>query len=119
MRSTTDSTASFTRVGDHASEALVLEGPVRLGLWSTRKDFHPTGDVDYSAWIEDCAAAGTGCTVLASSGDVRGHVHDWNGGTANWTYRDITIGTVNYTISVGRQLRLRLMFDHEDVWVAL
>jgi len=95
----------------------VVKGPVRLDLWSTRKDFRPSGDVDYSAWIEDCATDGTGCIVLASSVDV--HVNDWNGGVADWVYKEITIGTLNHTVVPGRELRLRLMFGHEDVWIAL
>jgi len=48
-----------------------------------------------------------------------GYVPDRNGGVADWTYREITIGTLNHTVVPGRQLRLRLMFGLEDMWVGL
>ena len=96
---------------------LVLDGPVRLVLWSTAEDFDDDTDIDYSVWLQDCAANGTGCVTLASTLDV--HVDEWNGGSETWVRREITIGSVDATIAAGRMLRLRLMFDHDDVWVAL
>jgi hypothetical protein len=99
------------------SVPLVLNGPVKLELWSARRGFDSSGSVDYSVWVQDCAADGTGCTTLTSSVDV--HVHDWNGGVPDWTYREIVVGSLDHTVAVGRQLRLRLMFGHQDVWVAL
>lgn len=98
------------------SAPLALRGPVSLDLWSTSKDFEGTKDVDYSIWLHDCAVDGTGCVLLASASDV--HVDSWNGGVAAFVERDITFGSVDTTINVGRMLRMRLMFHHEDVWVA-
>ncbi len=99
------------------SSDLVLDGPVRLVLWSTVEDFDDHGDIDYSIWLQDCASNGTGCVTLASTLDV--HVDEWNGGNETWVRREITVGSVDATIAAGRMLRLRLMFNHDDVWVAL
>ena len=95
---------------------MVLDGPVSLQLWSTSQDFHPSHDQDYSVWLQDCAANGTGCITVASSLDV--HVNSWNGGQADWTYREIGLGDVSHTVAAGRRLQVRLMFDHHDVWIA-
>lgn len=95
---------------------LALNGPITLDLWSTAAEFEPTKDVDYSVWLHDCALDGTGCTLLTSTLDV--HVDDWNGGVADWVRRDISLGSVDTTITSGRMLSMRLMFHHHDVWVA-
>ncbi len=99
-----------------ASSPLVLDGPVSLRLWSSSKDFHPNDDEDYSIWLEDCAADGTACVIVANAHDV--HVHAWNGGVADWVYREITVGSVSHTLAAGRMMRLRLMFNHHDLWIA-
>jgi hypothetical protein len=99
------------------SSDLVLNGPVSLRLWSTVSHFESSKAVDYSIWVLDCAADGTGCTTIASTVNV--HVDEWNGGLADWVPRDIVVGSVDHTIVGGRMLRVRLMFDHENLWVAL
>jgi hypothetical protein len=106
----------FQRWGFVAASDLVLDGPVSLRLWSTAEGFHPDHDIDYSIWLEDCAADGTGCTTIASSVNV--HTDEWNGGVEDWVQRDITVGSVSHTVAGGRMLRVRLMFDHHDVWIA-
>ncbi len=99
------------------SSDLVLNGPVSLRLWSTVAQFESSKAVDYSIWVLDCAADGTGCTTIASSVNV--HVDKWNRGVADWVTRDIVVGSADHTIVAGRMLRVRLMCDHEDLWVAL
>ncbi|MGQ0832168.1 MAG: Ig-like domain-containing protein [Microthrixaceae bacterium] len=98
------------------SAPLSLKGPVTLDLWSTVEGFAASQDIDYSIWLQDCASDGTGCAILASAIDV--HINDWNGGTADWVERSITFGSLDTTIASGRMLRMRLMFHHQDVWVA-
>ena len=95
---------------------LRLDGVVTLRLWSTVKDFDTDKDADRSVWLLDCAASGKGCTILASTVDV--HIDKWNGGVAGWAYREITVGSVSHTIAPGRMLRLRVMFNHEDIWIS-
>jgi HD domain len=100
-----------------ASEPMVLSGPVTLELWSTAKDFHEKDDLDYSIWLLDCAPDGLDCVVLASTVDV--HVSEWNGGVKDWVLRTIPVGVADHTVQPGRMLRLRLMFNHHDAWIAL
>ena len=95
---------------------LQLNGPVALQLWSTSKDFRTDKDAHPHLYLYDCAAGGTACTKIAET-DV--HFRDWNGSTANWVYHEITIGSVNRSIAAGRELRIRLLVHHEDVWVAM
>ena len=95
---------------------LALTGPVTLSLWSTAEDFDGQDDLDYSIWLQDCAADGTGCATVASTGKV--HVDEWNGGVSGWVRRDITIGSVTHTVTAGRMLQLRVMFGHHDLWFA-
>ena len=95
---------------------LQLNGPVALQLWSTSKDFRTDKDAHPHLYLYDCAAGGTACTKLAET-DV--HFRDWNGSTANWVYHEITIGSVNRSIAAGRELRIRLLVQHNDVWVAM
>ena len=99
-----------------AGTPIHLDGVLTLGLWSSVKDFKPDKEADSSVWVLDCAANGTGCTTLASAVDV--HVDGWNGGMAGWSYRPITVGSVSHTVAPGRMLRLRVMFNHEDVWIS-
>lgn len=70
----------------------------------------------YQVYLHDCAADGTGC-VLALASD--NHVDRWNGGIADWVFKDISLGTIDHTFAAGRMLRVRLMFDHNPMWVAL
>jgi hypothetical protein len=47
------------------------------------------------------------------------HRNDWNDGVSDFGYREITVGSLTHTVASGRVLKLRLMFGHEDVWVAM
>jgi hypothetical protein len=96
---------------------LVLNGPVSMRLWSTVGHFEANKAVDYSIWVRDCAADGTDCSTIASAVNV--HVGRWNDRAGDWATRDIVVGSIDHTIAAGRMLRVRLMFDHRDVWVAL
>ena len=75
--------------------------------FQTGKDAHPY------VYLYDCAAGGTPCTKIAET-DI--HFNNWNGTTANWVYHEITIGSVSRTISSGRELRIRLLVNHNDLW---
>ena len=95
---------------------LQLNGPVALQLWSTLKDFRTDKNAHPHVYLYDCAAGGTACTKIAETAI---HVNDWNGTTANWVYHEISIGSVNRSIAAGRELRIRVLVQHEDLWVAL
>ena len=99
-----------------SDQDLVLDGPVQLDLWSTVADFATMKNVDVSTWLHDCAPDGTDCRLLSETRDV--HVDDWNGATADWVNHTVDMGSVDAVVPAGRALRLRLMFGHEDVWVA-
>ncbi|WP_460458901.1 cadherin-like domain-containing protein [Angustibacter peucedani] len=94
---------------------LALDGPVQLRLWSS-PELKADKAVDYAVWVDDCDALGLTCVPVVSS--VKVHVDDWTT-TTTWEQRTITVGSAQHTVAAGRQLRLRLMFGHEDLWLPL
>ena len=94
---------------------LVLNGPVTAELWSTIADFRTDRDSHPYIYLFDCAAGGTGCVPFAEN-DI--HVKDWNNGPT-WTQHLFTVGSVSRTIAAGRELRLRLLVKHDDLWIAM
>ncbi len=95
---------------------LQLDGPVTLRLWSTVEDFDTGKSAHPYAYLYDCAGGGASCTKIAES-EV--HFNNWNGSTANWVYHEITVGSVTRSIAAGRELRLRLLNGHNDLWIPL
>ena len=95
---------------------LVLNGPVTLQLWSTIDGFDPDDPAHPYVYLYDCLIGGLACVKIAQN---EMQLQNWNGGVADWVYREITVGSVSRTIFVGRELRLRLQVDKNDFWVAL
>ena len=99
------------------SAPLVVSGPVRLELWAALRDFrderHP---ITTFVWLHDCREDGTDCRrLLRTAIDVE----DWDRGTDDFVRHDLDLGPLSTTVAPGRMLRMRLMFDHQDMWVAL
>jgi putative nucleotidyltransferase with HDIG domain len=95
---------------------LVLNGPVTLQLWSSVDGFDPDDDVHPHVFLYDCLIGGLACVRIAQT-DV--YVPSWNGGSSTWVYREVTIGSVDRTIILGRELRVRLQTSQNDLWVAM
>lgn len=98
------------------SAPLVLNGPVTLRLWSTIANFGINNEGHPYVYLYDCAAGGIVCTRIAEN-DV--HIDNWNGSVSDWMYRTITVGSVDRTIAAGRALKVVLLFEHEDLWLAM
>ncbi len=95
------------------SGGLSLNGPVSLEIWTSleNKAFQ---DLDYSAWVFAC---NPGCgSPLA--GTEKLHVDNWST-TTTWETRTVSIGSVNTFLPAGSTLRLRIGFNHSDVWIPL
>jgi uncharacterized repeat protein (TIGR01451 family) len=92
-----------------------LNGPITVKLWSTVEGFQDDKAVDAVVWVHDCDPSGIVCGPALLHYDV--HYDSWNGGVADFVYREFTVGSVDHTVAVGRSLRVRLQFDHQDVWV--
>jgi hypothetical protein len=94
---------------------LVLNGPVRLQLWSTTSFFQLGKSVHPHVYLYDCDPGGASCVKLAEN-----DVHVDNGNLLPvWVLREVTIGSVSRTIATGRELRVRLLVQHHDIWVAM
>ncbi|NNF11085.1 MAG: tandem-95 repeat protein, partial [Acidimicrobiia bacterium] len=101
---------------DPGAAPLEINGPVVLKLWSTVANYELGTDVDLTVRLYDCDAVALGsCTPALLTYDV--HTDNWNGGVADFSYREVTVGSLTHTLVPGRVLKLRLQFDHEDVWV--
>jgi large repetitive protein len=106
-------TQTWTR--NISSNALVLNGPVMLELWSTIEDFQANQDGHPDVTLFDCNNLGLGCVTLGHT-DV--HIKDYNGGIATWVRMDVSLGNITHTFPVGRQLRLQIQHRHHDLWIA-
>ncbi len=93
---------------------LTLNGPITMDLWTSLKD-QADKDLDYAAWVYDCDAS-SACTLLASTVGV--HVDQWST-TTTWEKRTVTVGSANSAVPAGHTIRVRLAFNHEDVWLPL
>ncbi len=98
------------------SAPTTYSGEVRLALWSTPENFDDSDDGHYHIYLHDCASDGTDCNLLL---ETDSHIDDWNGGVADWTFRELSLGSIDHTFAVGRMLRVRLMFGHNAMWVAM
>ena len=95
---------------------LVLNGPVTLQLWSSVDGFDPDDDLHPHVYLYDCLIGGLACVRIAQT---HAYVPSWNGGSSTWVYREITIGSVDRTIILGRELRVRLQTSQNELWVAM
>jgi hypothetical protein len=100
---------------DLTTTPLTLNGPVTLQLNATTAGFSSGKSAHIHAYLQDCASDGTNC-VLLSATDV--HVGEWSV-LAGWTERTFNLGTVNHTITGGRILRLKILNDHNALWIAM
>ena len=66
-------------------------------------------------FLYDCAAGGTACVTI---GQAQRHIQNWNL-LPSWAEHTIVIGSVTRTIATGHELRVRLLVEHHDVWVAM
>ena len=57
-----------------------INGPVRLQLWSTSKDFKTDKSAHPHVYLYDCAAGGTGCVLIARDGRPRQGLERHHGG---------------------------------------
>ena len=98
--------------------SLTLNGPVSLQFWSTVDSFLGLHEGTLYTYLYDCASGGTSCVRIASNKLTR---KPWNTSLlcCSWTYRSVSIGTVNRTIAAGRELRVRVLFDHKDLWMTM
>ena len=92
------------------------DGQVRLALWSTVEGFDDKDNGHYYVYLHDCAADGTNCTQVLATDN---HVDEWNDEVDDWVFKDLSLGAISHTFAAGRVLRVRLMFDHNPMWVAM
>ncbi len=97
-----------------APSDLVLNGPVTLDLWTSLED-DDDADLDYAAWVYDCFAGS--CTLLTSTSNI--HIDGWST-RPTWEQRTVTVGSLDsVVVPSGHTIRVRLAFDHKDVWMPL
>jgi hypothetical protein len=95
---------------------LALNGPVSLDLWSSTRGFISIKGGTLFAYLYDCTAGGASCTKIAEN---TAFAQPWNTSLIEWGHRVITIGSVSRTIPAGHELRVKLMFRSEDLWLMM
>jgi hypothetical protein len=99
------------------AEPLELDGPMFLELWSTIAHFTTGVTGHVVAGVYDCSVAvPTDCTLLAAAD---AHTRNWNMGVADWGLRTFNLGSVQWTVNTGHRIVMKLLFKHEDTWVAM
>ncbi|WP_299443583.1 Ig-like domain-containing protein [uncultured Phycicoccus sp.] len=94
---------------------LTMNGPITMSLWTSLEN-NADQDLDYAAWVYDCDGGGGACSLIASTVGV--HVDNWST-TTTWEQRTVTVGSANRTVAAGRTVKVRLGFNHKDVWLPL
>ncbi len=93
---------------------VVMNGPITMDLWTSLKN-QANHDLDYASWVYDCNGF-FGCSLIASTVNV--HVNNWST-TTTWEKRTVTVGSANRTVLAGHTIKVRIAFNHTDVWLPL
>ena len=101
---------------NNSAASLSLNGPVTLQLWSTIELFALGREGQAYIYLYDCASSGGGCVKIAENSV---YISDWNGLIPDWVYHEVSVGSVTHILPAGRKLRVRLLFEHNDLWVAM
>ncbi|PKW27437.1 Ig-like domain-containing protein [Phycicoccus duodecadis] len=96
------------------SGGLTMNGPLTMDLWTSLKN-QAGKDLDYASWVYDCTAPST-CSLIASTVNV--HVSKWST-TTTWEEHTVTVGSADTTVPAGHTIKVRLAFNHTDVWMPL
>jgi len=99
-----------------APSPLLLNGPVSLELWSSTGIFSLLKAGTVYAYLYDCAAGGSSCTRIAQNTVV---ANPWNTSLLDWGHRTIVVGSVSHAVPAGDELRLRLLFRGNPLWLTM
>ena len=97
-------------------EGLSLVGTVTIDLWTAMKDFGQDKAGEVIVYLRDYN--GSSHTEIGN-GTV--YEIDWQGGSATWVQKTITISGLNYTIPAGNELEVKLIVGDngdDDIWFA-
>jgi hypothetical protein len=101
---------------DTGASSLSLNGPVTLQLWSTIDLLALGREGQAHVYLYDCAASGGGCVKIAENSV---YASNWNGLIPDWVYHEVAVGSVTRTLPASRRLHVRLLFEYNDLWVAM
>lgn len=97
---------------------LDLDGTASFTFWSAMKDFNQERAGGVNAYLLDCPATGTSCSVIDSASSA---ANPWNPG-GSWVSRTLSFGVVTYTIASDRRLGLKITVDatasNDSMWIA-
>jgi hypothetical protein len=100
-----------------SSGGTVLSGTVRLTLWSAMKDFATDKDGLITAYLRDCDAGFTSCSLV---GEVTRTLRPWHG-AATWRAVDLDFTGLSRTLAANRRLELKVVVNDrsdDDMWLA-
>ena len=86
---------------------LLLSGDVIMDIWSATKNYHGNKAGAITMYLRDYN--GSSWTEI---GNASAYGADWQGGSSTFVKNSILMVEVNYTISAGNELEVRLMVDN-------
>ena len=97
----------------------LIDGSVRLTLWTAMKDFDVSKAGSITAYLVDSDASGSNVTVIASATVSRA---DWDSGNSGtWIEDTFDFGYVNYDLASGRHPGVKIVVNDtsaDDMWLA-
>ena len=98
------------------SSSLALDGTVTIDFWSAVKDFTLSTAGTVTLYLRDYDGSSH---IEIANGTVT--KADWQGGVSDFVANTLSIASVDYTISAGNQLELKLIVgaaSEDDMWFA-
>ena len=99
----------------YSGAPLALTGPVVLQLWSTVPLFTLGRDAHVYVYLYDCQNDGSNCVKIAENDAL---VSSWNL-LPSWVYHEFPLGSVSRNIPGSHELRVKILFGLEDMWIAM
>ena len=98
---------------------LSLHGPLTIHLTAASKDFHTDKKTQIWVYVYNCPAglATTSTALCTRIGSNTVLVAKWNS-SPTWATHDIVV-PVDADLPLGRQLRIRILTQGEELWVPL
>ena len=96
----------------------VLSGSLELQIWVGVKAFAPDKVGAVVAYLRDCDGTGANCKAITSASLT---IPATGKNNAGWLQQTVGFGSVNYTVSAGRTLELKVIVgsaSEDDLWFA-
>ena len=106
------------QVWSGAGGDLELDGTATLSFWSAVEGFNTRKKGRVEAYLLDCPASGSTCSMIASG---ERDLNPWSSGADSWVQRLIDFGSVSYTLPADHSLAVKIVVGNDSggaMWFA-